>query len=303
MYANTFLNVFALPAYGFSLLFSFISWGVIKVSDFMLRVFFKTPEDRVQLSFTKMELGNYITEQMETVEKEEEVDAEIHLFQNALQFSAVKAREVMIPRTEITASAMEESPKALALLFFETGYSKILIYQENIDEIIGYVHSHALFEKPESLRNILLPVAFVPETMLIQDVLNELIKKRKSMAVVLDEYGGTAGILTVEDIIEELFGEIEDEHDLTDLYEEQISEKEYKFSARLEVDYLNETYALKLPESGEYETLGGLIVNRMGEIPEQGSEIHFQQFSFHILEASDTKINLVSLHLHGEQDY
>lgn len=295
IYSNTLLKVFAIPAYFFYLLFSFISWFVIKVSDFILRVFFKTDGDEVQLAFTKIELGDYITEQMETVEEEDEVDSEIQIFQNALEFSTVKAREVMIPRTEIMAVEIEETPKNLTKLFSETGYSKILVYKENIDEIIGYVHSYELFKKPKTIKSILRPVEFVPETMLIQDILNVLTKRRKSIAVVLDEYGGTAGIMTVEDIIEELFGEIEDEHDSTDLHEEQLSENVYKFSARLEVDYLNENYKLELPESDEYETLGGLIMNETGEIPEQDTEIRIDNFAFNILEVSNTKIDLVSV--------
>ncbi|RIV70580.1 hemolysin family protein [Flagellimonas aequoris] len=300
IYANTLLKLFAIPAYIFYVLFSFISWFVIKVSDFILRVFFKTKGDEVQLSFTKLELGDYINEQMETVEEEDEVDSEIQIFQNALQFSTVKAREVMVPRTEITAVELNETPKNLTKLFTETGYSKILVFKENIDEIIGYVHSYELFKKPKTIKSILLPVEFVPETMLIQDILNVLTKKRKSMAVVLDEYGGTAGILTVEDIIEELFGEIEDEHDTTDLLEEQISENEFRFSARLEVDYINENYKLELPEGEEYETLGGLIVNRTGEIPEQDSEVVVDRFTFKILEVSNTKIDLVSVRINTE---
>ena len=295
IYSNTLLKVFAIPAYFFYVLFSGFSWLVIKISDFILKVFFKTEGDEVQLAFTKMELGDYITEQMESVEEEDEVDSEIQIFQNALEFSTVKAREVMIPRTEIMAVDLDETPKNLTKLFTETGYSKILVYKESIDEIIGYVHSYELFKKPKTIKSILLPVEFVPETMLVQDILNVLTKKRKSIAVVLDEYGGTSGIMTVEDIIEELFGEIEDEHDTTDLFEEQLSENVYKFSARLEVDYINENYKLELPESEEYETLGGLIMNGTAEIPEQDSEIKMDHFIFRILEVSDTKIDLVTV--------
>ncbi|WP_420320452.1 hemolysin family protein [Flagellimonas sp.] len=300
IYSNTLLKVFALPAYFFYILFSAISWFVIKVSDFILRVFFKTEGDQVQLAFTKLELGDYITEQMETVEEEDEVDSEIQIFQNALEFATVKAREVMVPRTEIMAVEISETPKNLAKLFSETGYSKILVYKDSIDEIIGYIHSYELFKKPKTIKSILLPVEFVPETMLIQDILNVLTKKRKSMAVVLDEYGGTSGIMTVEDIVEELFGEIEDEHDSTDLHEEQLSENVYKFSARLEVDYINENYKLELPESEEYETLGGLIMSETEEIPELDSEIKTENFTFRILEVSNTKIDLVSVHVHPE---
>ncbi len=300
IYSNTLLKFFAAPAYFFYLLFSAISWFVIKVSDFILKAFFKTDGDEVQLAFTKLELGDYITEQMESVEEEDEVDSEIQLFQNALEFSEVKAREVMVPRTEIIAVELHETPKNLVKLFTETGLSKILVYKETIDEIIGYVHSYELFKKPKTIKGILLPVELVPETMLIHDILNALTKRRKSIAVVLDEYGGTAGMMTVEDIVEELFGEIEDEHDTTDLYEEQLDQKTFKFSARLEVDYINENYKLELPEGDEYETLGGLITNETGEIPEKNEEIRIADFLFEILEVSNNKIDLVKVQLLNE---
>lgn len=296
IYSNTLLKILALPAYVFYVLFSFLSWTVIKISDFVLKTFFKTDGDEVQLAFTKLELGDYITEQMESVEEEDEVDSEIQLFQNALEFSEVKAREVMIPRTEITTIELHENTKTLGKLFVETGYSKILVYKDTVDEIIGYVHSYELFKRPKTIKQILRPVEFVPETMLIHDILNVLTKKRKSMAVVLDEYGGTSGIMTVEDIVEELFGEIEDEHDTTDLIEEQLEENQFRFSARLEVDYINENYKLELPESEEYETLGGLITNVTEEIPEQDEEIRSEGYLFRILEVSNNKIDLVEVY-------
>ncbi|WP_461532447.1 hemolysin family protein [Sinomicrobium sp.] len=297
VFANRMLKVFALPAYGFYLIFSFISELVIRISDLVLRVVFKSGGDEVNLSISKVELGDYISEQMEAVEDEDEVDSEIQIFQNALEFSEVKAREVMVPRTEIVGAELHEVPKNLIGIFTETGYSKLLIYKGTVDNIIGYVHSFELFKKPRSIKGIMLPVEYVPETMLINDILGILTKKRKSIAVVLDEYGGTSGILTVEDIVEELFGEIEDEHDSTDLLEEQLGEREYKFSARFDVDYLNEEYKLDLPESENYETLGGLIVNHIGEIPEKGDEVIVQQYRFTILEVSSTKIDLVHLYV------
>lgn len=301
IYSNTLLKIMAFPASLFYLLFSFLSWTVIKISDFILKTFFKTDGDEVQLAFTKLELGDYITEQMESVEEEDEVDSEIQLFQNALEFSEVKAREVMVPRTEIMAIELHETTKTLSKLFIETGYSKILVYKDTVDEIIGYVHSYELFRKPKTIKHILRPVEFVPETMLIHEILNVLTKKRKSMAVVLDEYGGTSGVMTVEDIVEELFGEIEDEHDTTDLIEEQLKENRFRFSARLEVDYINENYKLQLPESEEYETLGGLITNFTEEIPERDEEIKTDQHLFKILEVSNNKIDLVEVRFLNEE--
>ncbi len=295
IYANSLVKIFAVPAYFFYVLFSVISEFVIWISDLVLKVFFKTKGDTVQLSFSKLELGNYISEQMETFDTPEEVDSEIQIFQNALDFSEVKSREVMIPRTEVVAVDIHTTPKDLGKIFTETGLSKILVYRENIDDILGYVHSFELFKKPSEIKKVLIPVVFVPETMLAKDVLNILSRKRKSIAVVIDEYGGTSGIMTVEDIIEELFGEIEDEHDSVELIEEDLGEDHYKFSARHEVDYLNETYKFDFPESENYETLGGMIVNHTEGIPERGETVEFEGYSFHILDVSNTKIELVEV--------
>ena len=295
IYANQLVVILSIPAYIFYLLFSVISEWVIWISDFVLRVLFRTPGDDLQLSFSKVELGHYINEQMESLEVEDEVDSEIQIFQNALEFSDVKAREVMIPRTEVIGVDVSTSPKELGQKFTETGLSKILVYQENLDIILGYVHSFELFKKPEVIHQVLMPVVFIPETMLAKDILQALTRKRKSIAVVVDEYGGTAGIITVEDIIEELFGEIEDEHDSMALVEQEIESGHWRFSARLEVDYLNETYKLDLPEGEQYETLGGLVVHVAEEIPEQGEVIGIEDFNLTIVEVSNTKIELVEL--------
>lgn len=295
IYANTLLKVLALPTYIFYILFSWISDFVIWISDAVLKHVFKASDEDAVLAMTKVELGNYISEQMEAVEDHEEVDSEIQIFQNALEFSEVKAREVMVPRTEITAVDISDSIENLSQLFIESGRTKIIVYKNTIDDILGYVHAFELFKKPKSIKSILIPIGFVPETILIKDVLNILTKKRRSMAVVIDEYGGTSGIMTVEDIIEELFGEIEDEHDTIALTEEQLNKTMYKFSARLEVDYLNETYKLNLPESENYETLGGLIVNATEEIPQENDDVKINNFKFTIAEASSTKIDVVLL--------
>jgi CBS domain containing-hemolysin-like protein len=297
IYANLLLKVFAVPAYIFYVIFSFVSDFIIWISDLVLKQFFKTEGDEVQLAFTKVELGNYISEQMESVEEKDVIDSEIQIFQNALEFADVKAREVMIPRTELKAVEIHDSVKSLNELFTATGYSKILVYKTTIDDILGYVHSFDLFKKPKIIKSIVMPVELVPETMLIKDILNILIRKRKSIAVVLDEYGGTSGIITVEDIVEELVGEIEDEHDNIELLEEKVDEKHYNFSARIEVDYLNETYKLNLPENENYETLGGLIVNFKEGIPEQNEVVEIENFLFTILEVSTNKIDLVSLEI------
>jgi len=295
IYSNTLIKVLAFPAYLFYLLFTFISDFVLWISDFVLKKFFKTEGDQVQLAFSKVELGHYISEQMESVEAHDNIDTEIQIFQNALEFAEVKAREVMIPRTEIMALEINDTVSNLSTLFTETGMSKILIYKDTIDDIVGYAHAFELFKNPKTIKAMVLPVEFVPETMLANDILNILIKKRKSIAVVLDEYGGTSGIMTVEDIVEELFGEIEDEHDTVVLREEKIDDFNFIFSARLEVDYLNEVHKLNLPEGENYETLGGLIVDHTEEIPQQNDIVTTENFQFKILEVSNTKIDLVSL--------
>lgn len=295
IYANTLMKVLALPTYIFYVVFSWISDFVLWISDAVLKYVFKAKGEDVVLAMTKVELGNYISEQMESVEDHEEVDSEIQIFQNALEFSDVKAREVMVPRTEISAVDISESIDNLSQLFIETGRTKIIVYKDNIDDILGYVHAFELFKKPKDIKSIIIPVSFVPETILIKDVLNILTKKRQSIAVVIDEYGGTSGLMSVEDIVEELFGEIEDEHDTLEMTEEQIDENTYRFSARLEVDYINEAYKLDLPESETYETLGGLIVNETEGIPEKNEDILVENFKFTIEEVSSTKIDIVRL--------
>ncbi len=295
IYSNTVFKAFVLPAFVFYIIFLPITKVVLWVSNTVLSRYLYTQGDEVPSVFSKMELGNYISEQLESAEHQEPLDSEIQIFQNALDFSNVKAREVMVPRAEITSLERYESLQTLQELFVKTGYSKILIYQGNIDNIIGYVHSFDLFKNPKSLRSIILPVEYIPETILAKDVLNILTKKHKSIAVVLDEYGGTAGMITVEDIVEELFGEIEDEHDTQLMVEEKVDQNTFLFSARLEIDYLNDTYRLDLPESEQYETLGGLIVHNTQEIPNQGDLIQIDSFDIFIKEVSNTKINLIEL--------
>ncbi|WP_460575345.1 hemolysin family protein [Flavobacterium koreense] len=296
IYSNSLMKFFAIPSYVFYLIFNYISTFIIWISDFILKKFFNTEGDYVPSFFSKVELGNYINEQMSSVEDHEDVDSEIQIFQNALEFSGVKARDIMTPRTELVAVDIYDSVTELRELFISTGYSKILVYQNSIDDIIGYVHSFELFKKPRSIKSVMIPVEYVPETIFIKDGLNLLTKKRKSVAVILDEYGGTAGIMTVEDIIEELFGEIEDEHDSDEeLVEQQLDETTYLFSARLDVEYLNQEYKLNIPENDSYGTLGGFIVNASKEIPQKGNQITIDNFHFVIEEATNTKIEVVKM--------
>ncbi|WP_422089240.1 hemolysin family protein [Tenacibaculum ovolyticum] len=291
IYANETLKVFVVPAYIFYLLFYGITWVITKISNFFLFLFFRIKEDEAKTEFSKEELGNYILQQLDGGNEEDTIDSEIQIFQNALEFHKVKAREIMVPRTEIVAIDLHESVSSLKEKFIGTGLSKILVYKNSLDDILGYVNSFELFKKPRTIKSILLPVEFVPESMIINDVLNSLIKKRKSIALVVDEYGGTSGIVTVEDIVEELFGEIEDEHDNQELLEEKINDQEFNFSARLEVDYLNEEYDLNIPKEEAYETLGGFIINHTETIPVQNEVLMIDKFQIEILKVSATKID------------
>ena len=302
IYANEVLKIFALPAYIFYYLFHFFSEFITFISDFFLRVFFKTNADEQQTEFSKEELGNYINEQLETGNDDDEMDSEIQIFQNALEFQSVKAREVMVPRTEIVSVEMHETVTNLKNVFIEKGLSKILVYKTSLDDVVGYVNAFELFKKPKTIKSILLPLELVPESMMINDILNTLMKKRKSVAVVVDEYGGTSGMITVEDIVEELFGEIEDEHDSQEFLEEKIEDFKFNFSARLEVDYLNEEYDLNIPKSEAYETLGGFIIEHTENIPEEKEVIDIEGFEVEILKMSGAKIEEVSFKTSNPED-
>jgi len=290
IYANETLWFFAPLAYLFYVIFHFISDFITFISDFILKIFFNSTGLTQQTEFSKEELGNYIIKQLENSKNSEEVDSEIQIFQNALEFDNVKAREIMIPRTEIVAVEINESIPNLKALFIKTGYSKILVYKDSLDDVLGYAHAFELFKNPKTIQSILLQVEFVPESMMINNVLNLLIKKKKSISVVLDEFGGTSGIVTVEDIVEELFGEIIDEHDTVELLENKINDREFEFSARLEVDYLNETYDLNIEDNEAYETLGGFIVYNNEDIPKQDEVIEIKNLYFKMLKVDSSKI-------------
>ncbi len=293
--ANRFVRLFAVPAgLAYFSLYFFASL-VVFFSNFVLKKIIRIKLLDQKRVFGRVDLRQYIEEHATKVKDKNTLEPEIQIFQNALDFSKVKARGCMVPRNEIVAMNISEDINKLANKFVETGLSKILIYRDNIDQIIGYTHSYELFKKPTDIKSILLPVALVPETMTANDILNLFIKERKSIAVVIDEFGGTSGLLTIEDIIEEIFGEIEDEHDLTDYQEVQISEKEFIFSGRHEIDYLNEKYNFNIPESNDYETLSGFIVNRCESIPKQNERIKAGSFVLEILKVDQTKVETVKL--------
>jgi CBS domain containing-hemolysin-like protein len=295
LYANLAIKIFAIPVAFFYYVFYPITFLVIQFTDIILKRFFKTDSDQVQLSFSKIELGNYIEEQLESSFDKENLDSEIQIFQNALDFSEVKTKEAMVPRAEVVAVDQDTPIEEIRTLFISTGFSKIPVFKETIDQILGYVHVFDMMKNPKTLKNILLPLAYVPETMLINDVLKLLTRQHKSISVVIDEYGGISGIVTVEDIVEELFGEIEDEYDVVDHVEKQLDENTFDFSARLEVDYLNQKYSLSLPESEFYETLGGLVAYNLGQIPNQDEKVEVPPYILKIKKVSATKIEQIIL--------
>ena len=293
IYSNLFMKIFAIPAYVFYQLFYPITSLVTIISSFILKRFFKVNDISSENSFSKLELENYIESEIEN--SNENLDTEIEIFQNALELSEIKARDIMVPRAEVIAIDELMDLKKVKEILIQTGLSKIPVYKDSIDNIIGYLHSFDFLKKPYNLKDFILPIEFIPEPMIVNDVLKRLTRQRKSIAVVIDEYGGTSGIITVEDIIEELFGEIEDEHDNYDYYEKKISENLFEFSARLEIEYLNKKHNLDLPESDSYDTLGGLIVFNKEEIPNIDDEIIIDKYSIKITEATSSKIEKVLL--------
>lgn len=292
---NSFLSVFALPVYIIYYLLYPLVLITIGFSEFILRFFFKMDLRNRKKVFDIVDMDNFLREFSQDQERESEGSREIQIFKNAIEFPDIKVRECMIPRTEVVAVAHDEQPEDIRSIFSQTGFSKILIYRESIDNIIGYVHAFDFFKKPKDIKPIIRPIMLVPETMHINKLLKNFIQQQKSIAVVVDEFGGTSGIITVEDIIEEIFGEIDDEYDVGNLVEKLIKENEFVFSARLEIDYLNERYGLDLPDSEEYETLGGLILKHMETIPEKGQELQTEGFSFRIIQVSKKRIELVQV--------
>ncbi len=293
--ANKFMSLFAVPTWLFYYSLYLIVSMVVSISNFILKHLMGVRQLDKKTAFGRVDLQRYIEERTGGVQSVAEQDSEIQIFQNALDFSTVKARECMVPRNEIVAMELNDSIENLRDKFIETGFSKIVIYRENIDHIIGFTHSYELFKQPPNIQSILLPIALIPETITANDILNLFIKERKSVALVVDEFGGTSGLLTVEDIVEEIFGEIEDEHDSIDLPEEEIDPNTFVFSGRLEIDYINQKYQLNLPESEEYETLNGLVVFYCESIPSVGHCIEINGYNFEILEVNNTRIEKVQL--------
>lgn len=292
---NQILYALAIPAAIFFYLFYPLIYLYIGVSEFIIRLFTKIRFTRETPVFNVIDLDQFIKDFSPENQKQDEVQQEIQMFQNAIDFRSVKLRECMVPRTEIVALELHDSVVNLRNALINSGHSKIPVYSGSIDNIIGYTHSSDLFKKPSSVKSILRPIIVTPETMPANVALSMFIQQNRSIAVVVDEFGGTSGIITMEDIIEEIFGEINDEFDTEDLTEKQINDHEFIFSARLEIDYLNQNYPLNLPESDEYETLAGLIIYHHQSIPGVNERIRLQSLVFVILEATETRIDKVKL--------
>lgn len=281
------------------MLFYYLFWPIVHFITWLSKLILsKLSGDKFKEStpaFSRVDLDQYI-DQINEQDLPEDIEVDTEIFKNALDFSNIKVRECLIPRTELVATDIETSIEDLYQKFLETGLSKILIYKENPDQIIGYVHQKEMFRSPKNIKSILITIEIATETMSIMDLLNKFIRTRKSLAVVVDELGGTAGIITIEDILEEVFGEIEDEHDVEDLIEEHISENEYRFSARQEIDYLNNEYDLDIPE-GDYHTLGGFLIARHESIPQAGEKIMLDQFELSVESVVNARIDVIRLRI------
>ena len=294
---NSFLIIFAIPVLLFFVIFYPVSKLTIYISNFILGTFFKVKihEKQENIVFGKVDIDNLMSDKRAEQKIKKNNDLDFRIFQNALDFSDVKLRECIVPRTEIIAVKNDSEIEDLQQKFIETGLSKILVFKESIDQIIGYVHMKDLFNNPDNIESNIIDVSIVPETMPANKLLEMFVKEKKNIAVVVDEFGGTSGIVTIEDILEEIFGEIEDEHDTSKLTEQKINEHEYIFSGRLEVDYLNEKYNFNLPKHDEYETLAGLILHFYESIPKPKERIIIKLFEFRVLKVSETRIELLNL--------
>lgn len=299
---NAILSFFAFPAFiAYCLLYPLI-WVYTSISDFIIRHVLRLRVDKEEYKYSTVDLSDYIAEYADTKEADEDMQQEIQLFQNVMEFRSVKLRECMAPRNEIESVKLTDPIATVKARFEETKHSKLIVYSENIDDIVGYVHLNDVVRviadhREVTLAELVRPIDFFPETYTADRLLKHLIQKHQGVAAVVDEFGGTAGIVSMEDVVEEIFGEIDDEYDVEDEIEKVEGDGKYMFSARLEIDYLNETYKLDLPVSDDYETLAGMVIHYCEAIPEQGQELNIGKYKVKILKASDIKLDEVELEL------
>lgn len=295
---NFFLKLFSIPTLFFYYLLYPVSKFTLAVSNFFLRFFFgikKVNKKQEYLVFGKIDLDHFISQGQQVSKEKESLSDNFRIFQNALDLSNVKLRDCMVPRTEIEAIEYNSPVASLKEKFIETGHSRILVYDKNIDNITGYFELKDIYKDPPDIRSCMRKLAIVPETMAANKLLKLFFNEKKNVALVVDEFGGTSGMLTIEDILEEIVGDIEDEHDVNELTEKVINENEYVFSGRLEIDYLNEKYNLRLPEEDDYETLAGMILYFHGSIPATNDVIRVKNYLLKIIRATSTRLELVNL--------
>ena len=293
---NTLLTFFAPLAY----IFYIVLWPISRFSTFLVRIMLravgiKITEEQNDGSFTKVDLDYLVQSSIDNAKNDDDIEDEVKIFQNALDFPDTKVRDCMVPRTEINAVEENCSLGELQQMFIESGNSKIVVFKGDIDHIIGYIHSSEMFRNPQQWHEHIRTMPFVPETMAAQKLMKIFLSEQKSLGVVVDEFGGTSGIVSLEDIVEEIFGDIEDEHDATHYVAKKLGDNEYLLSARLEIDKVNETFDLNLPESDEYMTIGGLILHEYQSFPKLNEVVKIGKFEFKILKNTMTKIELVKL--------
>ena len=293
---NRMLSLLSIPIYIIYILFYPAVWLIVNLSKIMIEKVLRLEYSEDKPVFGLIDLNQYIHRMIHDQEEEKKQEVDPKIFTNALEFKTVKIRDCLVPRTELVTVSIDDPIQELKKAFVDSGFSKVLVYKESIDNILGFCNSIELFKKPKKIADILSPITIVTETMLANDLMIQLISERKNIALVVDEYGGTSGIVTIEDIIEEIFGEIQDEHDEEDLLEHKLNENNYLLSARHEIDYLNDKYGFDLPE-GEYETLGGLILSLAEDFPEKFETITFEKFLFTIESIEDNRIDKIKLTL------
>lgn len=298
LFANRSLYLVAYPMVVAQWILRFPAWMMLALSNLLLKYVFRAPIKNIDEAFTRLDLQDFVEGSLSKDKDELEAD----MFKNALQLKNLKARECMVPRTEIIHVDVEDGIEAVKRVFTESRHSRILISEGDIDNILGYIHHQSMLKELKSIREMIIPIRYVPEVISVLDIMTAFKRHKNNIAVVVDEFGGTAGIITLEDITEEIFGEIEDEHDVEEFVEERISDTEFLFSGRLEIDYINEAYpSLKLPE-GEYETLSGYIVMTLGAIPEMGADFEMDDHRFVIEKVTDKKIEEVRVFLVNTRD-
>ena len=294
IFPNQILKIFSLPIWLFFVVFRPLALLMLNTANIILKYIFKQEISNDKQVFGKNDLDDFLNN-VKSAEGIEDTRVEVEMLQNALDLTDKKVRECMVPRTDIIAMDVLSSINDVKEKFIKTKLSKLLIYKGNIDKVIGYIHSSDLFKNPKNVRSVLLPISFVPESMLAMDMLNQFIENNKGVSLVVDEFGGTSGMITIEDVTEEIVGEIVDEHDVEELTDEQLSENSFRFFGKIDIEMVNKKYNLQLPESDEYETIAGLLLHHFEEIPKKDDVIELEEYQFNIINVNETTIQEVRL--------